>query len=385
MTPFNHKFFGAYLLTAIVALAAAGTGCTDVGDNSSGGGTDGSASDAESPDASLGTDTSLGADGQGSPEATAGDDGSPSGQDAGVDSTTTPPDAGMDGGQTVEPPDADAGAAAPEAGGPDATVSEAGTPEAGTPEAGAPEAGVDAGTHDAGEHDAGGADAPTESGAEAGSSLLPCTTASQTNCVHCDQNTNGLCTPTEAIIVSRDIEKGLVTGTTLSADSCYECAGNAQCINSQTNGFTLLECGDLTGAAVQECLDTLNCILGSPQSGTAGANGTINPAATPATLAADCSAVDPMSGVYNCFCGTNDSTTTLCAAAPTVSAAASNSPNGICLTQILTGTGATSSTANATIISDLSNTALGAGQAFAFPLCAGSNLTAGQACEQCYK
>jgi hypothetical protein len=210
---------------------------------------------------------------------------------------------------------------------------------------------------------------------------VPADSTGNTTCVKCDQNANNLCTATEAIIVTRDQEKGLVTGTAPSAGSCYECMATNDCIDSTVAGFTGLECGDLA-SGVQPCLDTLNCVLGSPQSGTAGATGT-NSGASAAQLAADCTNFGD--GVFNCFCGSNDVNTTACGAAPTVASASATSPNGICQTQVFAGTGTTSSTANSTIIADLSNVNLGAGLAFSIPICAGSNQTAGQACPVCFK
>jgi hypothetical protein len=377
---FRRKPLCYYVLAAAVAVAAVQTGCTDVGDSSAGGGTDASGTDAE------GAETSLGADAPASPDSTLGNDGAPAEQDGEVDATTTQPETGVDGGP-VETPDSESEAATPTEGG-----SEGGVPEAGAPETGAPEAGpTEAGAADAGEHDAGLAEAGADGG---GSTLVPCTTAGQTHCIQCDQSTDGVCTPTEAIVVTRDIEEGLVTGTlpnpySSATPSCYECAVANDCLDSPSMGFVGLECGDLSGAAVQECLDAFNCILGSPQSGTAGASGTVNPSATPATLAADCSN-DSTDGVFNCFCGTAEPSTSHCSAAGTVASMATGgvgvaSPNGVCIPQVFAGTGTTSSTANGTIITALSNTSFGAGLAFSFPQCVGSNLAAGQACEQCYK
>jgi hypothetical protein len=382
MTPSTGNRIRHSILVALCIFSAVEVGCTDVGDNSAGGGADASGSDAESADTSLGADTTTGQDGQASPDATVGDDSSPGEQEeAAVDSTAAEPEAGVDGG-TVEEPDAHGEAAAPEAGGPEAGAPEAGAPEAGPLEAGAPEAGGP---------DAGEAGAPVDGGNEGGGGSqgpAPCTAAGQTNCVKCDQNASDLCTGTEAVIVTRDIEKGLVSGTTLTTASCYECGVNAGILDSDIQGFMFNECEDLTGAAVQQCLNALNCYIGSPQAGTPGVSGT-NSGATAAALAADCSGEKP-SGVFNCFCGTNEPNVTDCKLGGTVAAGATGgvgvaSPNGVCIQQILAGTGATSSTINSTIISDMGNTNLGAGLAAQFLQNAGSNLTSGQACPQCYQ
>jgi hypothetical protein len=228
---------------------------------------------------------------------------------------------------------------------------------------------------------------------------VPCTAAGQTNCIPCDQNTNGVCTQTEALIVTRDIEKGLysTTGTTrkLTATSCYECMVTADCIDSTVQGYAGLECDDLTGTYLQSCLNTLNCITGSPQSGTPGAAGTANSAATATELAADCSNDQPPTGdgVFNCFCGSAETDTNDCKNASTVAAGVttgglgSASPNGACISQIIAGlpSSVTTATGNGTIIQDLSNTAYGSGQAFQILQCAGTNLTGSEACKVCYQ
>jgi hypothetical protein len=377
------------LVVALCVLSAAEIGCTDVGDNSAGGGADGSGSEDASADSSLGPDTTVGEGGSTGPDGTVGEGGASAEQDAETDSTGTELDATADG-EPVTVPDARAESAAPESGSPESGAPETGAPESGAPESGAPEAGVEAGVPDAGGHDAGGVDAASDSGGEGGAThggALPCTTAGQTNCVKCDQNATGLCTPTEAIVVTRDIEEGFVSGNMLTMDSCYECAILNGFINSDLMMFFGNECGDLTGAAVQQCLDALNCYLGFPQSGTAGSTGT-NSGATPAALAADCSNEKP-SGVFNCFCGASEPNVTACKTGGTVAAAATGgpgvaSPNGVCINQIIAGTGTTTSTINSTIITDMSTVTLGAGLAAQFVQNAGSNLAA-PICGQCFQ
>ncbi|HTB77095.1 MAG TPA: hypothetical protein VK762_27810 [Polyangiaceae bacterium] len=219
---------------------------------------------------------------------------------------------------------------------------------------------------------------------------VPADNAGNTKCVQCDQNTTKLCSGTEAVIVTRDQEKGLINaaGTAPTAASCYECGVNAGILDSDIQGFSGNECEDLTGSALQLCLNALNCYVGSPQSGTPGTGGT-NSGATASALAGDCSSEQP-AGVFNCFCGTNEPDVTDCKTGGTVAAMAGGgvgaaSPNGLCISQILAGTGTTSSTINATIIGDMSNTNLGAGLAAQFLQNAGSNLTSGQACPVCFK
>jgi hypothetical protein len=399
----RNKRFGHSALAVLAILLVVAAGCSDVGDDTASGGNDGAA-DAEGVDSSLGNDTSTGGDdGQPGSDGTVGDDAALGQPDTGVDSTAPTPDAGEDEDTGVmgEPEAAapEAGAAetgapeagapeagAPEAGAPEAGAPEAGAPEAGAPEAGPPEAGVEAGVPDASE-----ADAVAESGTEAGggsSALVPCIAAGQTNCVPCDQNMDNICSGTEAIIVTRDIEKGLVSGGVLTQDSCYECAAVGGVIDTDIQGFAGEECEDIaTPSAVQLCLNAFNCFVGSPQSGTAGANGT-NSGASAASLTADCSNEKP-AGLFNCFCGSNEPDVTNCKNGGTVAAMASGgigvaSPNGACIQEILAGTGTTSSTINATIIGDLNNANLGAGQAATIVQNFGTNVSI-PACAQCYQ
>jgi hypothetical protein len=217
---------------------------------------------------------------------------------------------------------------------------------------------------------------------------VPADTLGNKNCIQCDQNTSKLCDGTQAILVTRDEEKGLINGNVPAASSCYECAVNDGFLDSTVQVFVGNDCEDLSGAAVQQCLDALNCYLGSPQSGTAGTGGTFS-SATAVSLAADCPNEKP-AGIFNCFCGTNEPDVVNCKAAGTVASMQTGglgvaSPNGVCINQILAGTGATSSTINSTIINDMTNTTLGAGLASEFVQIAGSNLTAGAPCPVCYQ
>jgi hypothetical protein len=246
----------------------------------------------------------------------------------------------------------------------------------------------------------GGMDAGTEAGGPpTACTQFPCAAAGP-NSIQCDQNTNGVCTQTEALLVTRDIEKGLVTGSRLTEQSCYECMVAADCIDSTVpaNDYTGLECDDLVTDAssteFQPCLNTLNCILGSPQAGTPGSTGTPNPLATAATLAAACANDQPPTGdgVFNCFCGSAETDTNDCKNGATVAAGVttgglgSASPNGSCIIPILAGIpGVSPSTGNGKIIEDLSNTAYGSGQAFQILQCAGTNLTGSEACKVCYQ
>jgi hypothetical protein len=162
-------------------------------------------------------------------------------------------------------------------------------------------------------------------------SLLPCTTAGQLNCVKCQGNSTGLCSPTEAIFVQHDITKHVATAPGNDpTGSCYACAYSADCINNTQFGDTGKECEDpiQTFGTAAECQSVISCILTS-----------------------DCSA----SAVAPCYCGTLGLATT-CQGTSGVAV------NGACDTQIAAGLGfplgdGTDNTAK------LENTAYAAGRA----------------------
>jgi hypothetical protein len=132
--------------------------------------------------------------------------------------------------------------------------------------------------------DAGAADA-----SDATSSMpTPCTSApcsaSGDNSVQCTQSLNGVCSPTEAIIVAADISAGAISGSALTAGSCYACMVGLGGLDD-TTGDTNQECGDLAAAdagvpngidgepAAQTCVDTFSCIV-NQACGTAAAGAT---------------------------------------------------------------------------------------------------------------
>jgi hypothetical protein len=183
------------------------------------------------------------------------------------------------------------------------------------------------------------ADASSEEAATTGS-LVPCTTAGQTNCVKCQGNASGLCSPTEAQIVQHDIAKGLATAAGPDrAASCYACMVANSCVDDTMFTDTGHECEDpISGTTTAaECSATLSCIL---QSSCASAG-----------------------SVAMCYCGTLSSAT------------CKNNPaavNGACDTQIATGLGfaTTDGTDNA---NNLTNTTLASGRADQIILCAINN------------
>ncbi|MGH7438789.1 MAG: hypothetical protein ACRENE_24140, partial [Polyangiaceae bacterium] len=196
---------------------------------------------------------------------------------------------------------------------------------------------------------------------------VPCTGGTAPNntpagCVPCDGNTNGVCSPTEAIIVARDITNNNLTASNSEAGSngCYECLWNAGCLDDTVNLDANKECGDLAGtvgAGAQSaetktaaCLNALNCIFPSDCQ---------NAKATSGASASD--------GISNCFCGSDYPNTTAC------SAATSPAPNGSCYQTELDGLGDTSATAIATVLGAFTTRTTGAGMANAIFQCAGSN------------
>jgi hypothetical protein len=231
-------------------------------------------------------------------------------------------------------------AATVDAGGLDATI-EAGPVDAGTLDAGAAEAGtLDAGFHDAGQDatvvdagtpDTGAPDTGAGGGHDAG--VVPCTAVGQTGCVKCPANTadNGVCTPTEALIVEHDIAKGNLDSTgqllpfqmgiPVVEGSCYSCLNAKGCLddNASDVGNECADTGDLTGQAagsgVQLCLDTLSCILSTDCQGTGGTAGTSATAAN----------------VNLCYCGGNN--------AGSVCKTAGAAVDGLCVAKEVAGFG----------------------------------------------
>jgi hypothetical protein len=106
--------------------------------------------------------------------------------------------------------------------------------------------------------------------AQAAGGLAPCTSPGQTHCVKCDGWPNGVCTPTEAVLVRYDITKHLVTAAgpeptdpVRSKEPCYECLMHAGCLDMgppyDDRGH---ECGDtLDAGSPAQCTEALTCIL----------------------------------------------------------------------------------------------------------------------------
>jgi hypothetical protein len=233
-----------HTLAVIAAASFVAVGCSDVGDSSAVGG------DAQSPLEDASEDVTVQGSGEGG-----GPDGTIPVVDSGVDSTVPPNDEDSGAGDSAPPPDS----ASPDTGTIDAGQDSA-PPDAGEDSG----QGIDSGSMDSGT-DAEGVDAGTDSGgadaeADATPALAPCTLASQTDCVQCNNGSaDSLCTPTEAAIVARDIAKGYATGPGVPSNGCYACLESASALDDSTD--TNQECSDTTNPT--ECLATLNCILAS--------------------------------------------------------------------------------------------------------------------------
>ncbi|HEY2511516.1 MAG TPA: hypothetical protein VGI39_11695 [Polyangiaceae bacterium] len=201
---------------------------------------------------------------------------------------------------------------------------------------------VDAGT-DSGSST--GTDAGADTGADTGSTapLAPCTSAGQANCVACSGSAGGLCSATQALFVQKDITGGQVTGTTLSAGSCYSCLLNAGCLDDVTFNDQGNECSDVPATSpvdagssteAQLCLNTISCVVGS-----------------------QCASSD----VSICFCGPTNAGNACQTAA---------NPNGACFNQEVTGLG---TSVNATVLKNYTDKTRPAGMANQIFACAEVN------------
>ncbi len=378
------------LSTALVALCCTLVGCTDLGDSTAvpGSGDDGSALDGTVSDDGQGSsaegasfddasEASVdGSQGVSSPTDEASQTETATGNDAEAGSSEEPPapeeagaEGGVDAGADVVMTGADAqDTAAPEM--LDATTSEAGS-DAG------PEAGFDAMADVVadGETETG----TTDAGADA-SSLVPCTVVGQTGCVECDQTAagNGVCTDTEAIVVSWDIAKGYVSGNVPDpVASCYECLVSSECIDSTLTHLARKDCetapagsvgagAQATETNVQACLNTLACLFG----------------ATDMSFVSCANDPSPGDGISNCYCGSSFPNVTSCNGAPALSS--SGGVNGKCAQVILDGLGDTSSTAPSTVLKQITTPTLASGLADSIFKCAGSNADTPD-CPQCFQ
>jgi hypothetical protein len=217
-----------------------------------------------------------------------------------------------------------------------------------------------------------------ESGPPPPPPLVPCTTVAQANdpvtanCVTCNQNTNGVCTPTEAIFVGIDIGTGAVTTAGPPPESgCYMTMSNDGCIDSeidsspQTSGA---ECGDLgtasftagngfVGTVDDICVATLNCTAGFGQPG------------YKATCLGPSTAT-----ISTCLCGTDHEPAATCQGVSSISLL-----NGVCATFELDGYPA-SLTTPSTLVGNFTTSTFPSGTANSIAQCAVGNTEAKVAC-----
>jgi hypothetical protein len=356
-------------LAVLLAAALSAQGCNDVGSTGGPGpGADDAAADAPGADATLPDGAGATTDGGGTGDS-AGDTAAPT-ADASEDATGQTPDGTADAEMDAVAADVAMDTASDDVAvevGPDAApdASDAGYGDSGGDSI------VD--SSDGATGDGAAHDGPSDTGvAEAG--VVPCTSSGQTGCVQCNGDPGQtVCTPTEAVIVERDISKGFLSSGQLAQDtSCYWCLVNAGCING--GGFSGQECGDLsgtvgTGARAAEtkaaaCVDTLSCVM---------------QATSCANLASD--------GISNCFCGAAATTSTACAALGNFTEpTAAGQPNGVCAGKEFDGFGyASGATNNTSVLSAFTTPSTGSGMANAILTCAGSNSGVAASCPQCFQ
>jgi hypothetical protein len=197
-------------------------------------------------------------------------------------------------------------------------------------------------------------------------------TAAANNCVTCNQNTNGVCTPTEAVLVGIDIGEGAVTvAGAPPATGCYVIASNDGCIDSQINSSPQTsgaECGDLgtasftagngfTGAVNNICVAALNCTAGFGQPG----------------FSATCLGTSTAT-ISTCLCGTNNEPAAACQAVASIS-----SLDGPCATLELDGFPASLSSPS-TLVGNFTTSTFPSGTANAIAQCLVGNAAAKTAC-----
>jgi hypothetical protein len=299
-----------FVLLTLLAAGTLASGCTDVGDNSASTGVDGGPGvDATTPeDAQTATDAAEDAAPGNGTDATV--------DSAGGDGVAPPEDAGVTGIEDAESP----------------MESGTGTKDGSPAETGAPESGVDAAPDSSIEEagvaesgvEAGVAESGTEAGSqEAGGGPSPCTHApcavTGANSVQCPDSptSDGVCTPTEALIVARDITNGNLDSTGQLAayvsatnnGSCYTCLNVKSCLDDDQMD-TGNECADSPNVSggPAACLTTLGCILSTDCQGAGGIAGT--------------SDMTTQENVNLCYCGGNNPGSA-CAASGVV-------PDGLC-------------------------------------------------------
>jgi hypothetical protein len=342
--PWDRRWGSKPFRSLLLVVAFASSACSDVGDSSAVPTTDGQADDqtvtgdeagVEASEANAAEDAPLAQSGSstgssGNPSSgSTGSAGNSSGESAG--SSGSEASSGASSGSAGASGSAAAGASTTQgaSGGMDATVSSGSTDasveqsdssemDAAVVQTDAGDTGVGDSTPNDSPSSDGHADA-SDAGGSGGGSLLPCTSAGQTNCVECQSSASDACSTTEALFVQLDINAGTATMAGPSPSSgCYECLVTAGCIDAPKVHQTGLECDDLTGSftsgggttgsASALCLDTLECEIGS----------------TGQQCALD------VTGLSYCYCGSAGGPASTCSAH-------GSSVNGACLTPIVNG------------------------------------------------
>lgn len=268
--------------------------------------------------------------------------------DSAVDSTLSSPDSNAPDTSTIAPdvgtivetgvmdstvPDT----GAPDTGGSDVTVADAVSPDTGQ----ADSAVRDTGPADSARTDVGTAETGVDSagGSTTACTVAPCS-ASGPNSAKCSGSPNGVCTPTQAIVMNYDIaHNGQGPGAPIAL-GCYMCMITNACLDADGTTNTLgtavtnAECGDpdvpppanppfasrnVSATNTAKCIDAFTCLLTG--------NGGAEPHCTT-------TAPSPPS-ISNCFCGTNRGST--CIASP-------SAPNGICAAREVIDLGTTDPT-----------------------------------------
>ncbi len=173
--------------------------------------------------------------------------------------------------------------------------------------------------------------------------VAPCA-ASGPNSVRCQASTNGVCTPTEAVIVAHDILKNGQGPGVNTNGSCYTClianacldgsgAGPAPAGNGSGLAVTNSECGDPNGVGLNPPFDNPNASTSNPANCLSALTCALT--SNSANPASECSLSQLPASVSNCYCGAN--TGSLCLSSPA-------SAIGVCASTIDTDIGSTDPT-----------------------------------------
>jgi hypothetical protein len=207
--------------------------------------------------------------------------------------------------------------------------------------------------------DAGVSTDAADAGVEAG--LQPCTTAGQSGCVSCVYSGDaGVCSPTEALVVQRDIDLGNVTAPgpdpVPGTATCYDCLANSSCIDSPILGTSGKECEDpltpVNGMTTtsDQCRAVLACIF---QSGIGNAGCALT-----------------VGNVNHCYCGTDPAQNCVSGSA---SAPVPMGVNGACAQQMVAGLGGFPLGDGTDIIHNITNRSLATGRADQILVCAAAS------------